>query len=229
MVKKAHHFLALCTPFLLLPFCAYAQKDEKPVSVGVIGGVQLNDPFQANDINVLAPSNIRYSFANHRYVIGPVVQFKLPLHLGLEFDALYRRYGYTSSTGGVDTIADRATVANTWEFPVLLKFRVFGGPLSPFLLAGPNFRYIAGANQNTTLRVFPGNRVNATSSLAQELENRFAAGFSAGGGISVGPRYLRVEPQFRYSRWGWENFVSSPADIFKSNNNQVDFLLELRF
>lgn len=205
----------------------HAQTEERPVSVGVIGGVGLNEPFNSRNVDILTPDNIRYSFANHRYIIGPMVQFNLPLHLGLEVDALYRRYSYTSDAIPFNNVVSTGTTANTWEFPLLLKYRVFGGPLSPFLVAGPNFRYVSPSERNVSF--LSGSGFTSTDSVANELQNRFAPGFSVGGGVSMGAKSIKFEPQIRYTRWGWDNFASNPTGFFQSNKNQVDFLLNLRF
>lgn len=217
-----HRIFAVSACMLFASGALSAQTEERPVSVGVIGGVGLNDPFKSTDVDILRPSNIRYSFNNHRYIIGPMVQFNLPLHLGVEVDALYRRYSYSSDAAPVDAIMHTKTSANTWEFPILLKYRVFGGPLSPFLSAGPNFRYVSEGERTISGSTNAG-------IVPRELKNSFAPGFSVGGGLSLGAKSLKLEPQFRYTRWGWENFASSPSGFFKSNQNQVDFLLNLRF
>ncbi|WP_321474268.1 outer membrane beta-barrel protein [uncultured Paludibaculum sp.] len=222
-----HRIFAVAVCTLSAAGALNAQTEERPVSVGVIGGVGLNDPFDSRSVDILTPSNIRYSFSNHRYIVGPMVQVNLPWHLGLEVDALYRRYSYTSDAAPFDSIVTTRTSSNTWEFPLLLKYRVFGGPLSPFLVAGPNFRYVSEGERTSS--VLSGDPNTGPNSVARELKNSFAPGFSIGGGVSLGAKSLKIEPQFRYTRWGWENFASNPTGFFKSNQNQVDFLLNVRF
>lgn len=222
-----HRIFAVSLCSLFTVFALQAQTEERPVSVGVIGGVGLNEPFSSRSVDILTPDNIRYSFANHRYIIGPMVQLNLPWHLGLEADALYRRYSYTSDAIPFSGIVTTSNTANTWEFPLLLKFRVFRGPLSPFVVAGPNFRYVSPGTRNVSF--LSGSGIVDASSVGNELQNRFAPGFSVGGGLSFGAHSLKFEPQIRYTRWGWENFTSNPTGFFESNQNQVDFLLNLRF
>src|SRR5690242_13211330 len=76
------------------------------VSIGVKGGIPLTDP-------------IRYNDESRRYVVGPSIEFRLPLHLAVEVDALYSRIGrsYSVSTlsgtaGSIFAIRDRG---NSWE------------------------------------------------------------------------------------------------------------------
>ena len=56
----------------------------------------------------------------------------------------------TSSPGAGSPTATR-TVANAWEFPVLGKYAIFGGPRRPFVDAGANFRHVSrsGADPHT--------------------------------------------------------------------------------
>lgn len=222
-----HRIFAVSACALAFSCTINAQTEERPISVGVIGGVGLNDPFDSRNVDILTPSNIRYSFSNHRYIVGPMVQMNLPLHLGLEVDALYRRYSYTSDAAPFNSVISTKTSSNTWEFPILLKYRVFKGPLSPFLVAGPNFRYVSEGERTSS--GLSANPPSSSDLVPRELQNRFAPGFSVGGGVSLGAKALKIEPQFRYTRWGWENFASNPTGFFKSNQNQVDFLLNVRF
>jgi hypothetical protein len=59
-----------------------------------------------------------------RYVVGPEVEVGLPLGLGVEVDALYRREGYSSlfsNFAGSNYSQERA---NSWEFPMLLTIQI---------------------------------------------------------------------------------------------------------
>jgi len=59
------------------------------------------------------------------YVIGPVVELRLPFGLGVEADALYRHVSNPPSAA--------------WEFPILAKYR-FRGRIAPFLVGGVSFQ-----------------------------------------------------------------------------------------
>ena len=186
------------------------------LSVGVKGGIPLTDAFEA-----ASNADLHYVTNTKRYTVGPVVEVRLPLGLGVEFDALYKRLDYEARQSTVST----ATTANSWEFPVLLKARVPSEVVRPYVVAGPSFRHLSNIRQ-VAGSVFTGQFSEVTP---RELQNRFAAGFAVGGGIEFGNRF-RVAPEVRYTRWGWENFQLLPGrSELRSNLNQVDFLLGLHF
>ena len=69
------------------------------------------------------------------------MEFHLPLHFSIEFDALYR--GSQGSFSYASTLSSTATVlyafnqkTKAWDFPLLLKYRFLSGPVRPFLGAG---------------------------------------------------------------------------------------------
>jgi len=96
-------------------------------SVGVKAGVPLNDVY----VNAGQGTFPRFGTTD-RYLIGPEVDLNLPFHLGVEVDALYRRYRLGGS--GV----------NEWDFPILLKYRFQAVPvLHPFIDAGPIFNHVS--------------------------------------------------------------------------------------
>jgi hypothetical protein len=60
------------------------------------------------------------------FVIGPTVELRLPLGLGVEVDALYR--SVKNPPGG------------SWEFPILAKYRLpVRGRIAPFVVGGGSF------------------------------------------------------------------------------------------
>ena len=93
------------------------------LSVGLKAGVPLNDAF----------SNDGFPGSDtKRYIIGPEVEVRLPFRLGVEFDALYRRYSVSG------------TSASEWQFPILLKYHFKGVPLvHPFVDGGPVFNHVS--------------------------------------------------------------------------------------
>lgn len=61
------------------------------ISIGVKGGVPLNDAF-----NAATSGNASYFTNTKRYTIGPELDVNLPLGLAIEFDALYGGWITTS-------------------------------------------------------------------------------------------------------------------------------------
>jgi hypothetical protein len=207
---------------LSLFLCAAAfTAAAQPISVGVKAGVPINDALDALHGNQSA-----YATQTHRYVVGPTVQLNLPFRFSVEVDALYRRLGYQfDQFGGPGSPTTTSTVANAWEFPVLGKYAIFGGPLRPFVDAGANFRHISGVDQvRTTLSA-----INVPVNPAPEFRKATDAGFVFGGGLEVKLGFLRITPELRYTRWGSENFTDPVAALLHTNKNQGDFLLGLTF
>ena len=188
-------------------------------SFGVKGGVPLTTAFRT-----ATSQDLRYLSSTKRYTVGPVVEVRSPFWLGAEINALYKRLRYDSTqTGGANPMAT-ATTANSWEFPLLLKVRSPGRMVRSYFSAGPSFRHLSGLRQSVT-SLFTGRVGEALR--PSELENRFASGFAVAGGLEIGEG-LRVAPEIRYTRWGWENF-RAPAGAFRTNLNQLDFLLGIHF
>jgi outer membrane protein with beta-barrel domain len=110
------------------------------LSVGVKAGVPLNDAY----VNAGQGQFPRFGTTD-RYLIGPEVDLNLPFHLGVEADALFRRYRLGGS--GV----------NEWDFPILLKYRFQSIPvLHPFVDAGPIFNHVSEIQSVTSNVSAPG-------------------------------------------------------------------------
>jgi len=192
----------------------------QPVSVGVKFGVPVTDALETFRGNQAA-----YVSNTHRYLVGPTVQLNLPFRFSIEVDALYRRLGYEyNQFAGPGSPTSTRTVANSWEFPVLGKYAIWGGPARPFIDAGANFRHITGVNQiRSTLAAV---NVNVT---APEFNEDSDIGFVFGGGVEFKLGHVRITPELRYTRWGSENFRDPVASLLRTNKNQGDFILGLTF
>jgi hypothetical protein len=146
---------------LILSLLAALPGRSELFRVGVKGGVPLTDVVKAAD----SPASAR------DYVVGPVVELRLPLGFGVEADALYRRV----SGPGNDT-------SSAWEFPILGKYRMGPGPLQPFVAGGFSF------NRNEVLR-------------ALSRGSDVASGWVAGAGLELGAPVLHFTAEGRYTRW----------------------------
>jgi len=137
-----------------------------------------------------------------RYVVGPKLEVRLPLHLSFEFDALYQRIGFTGYEGsccGSSLVRERD---NSWEFPMIVKYRLPGvGWLHPFAGIGyaPRVVYgkdaIAGSFQNVetgTYTYFSG-KTNISYPVTQ--------GLVVSGGVEWGARHVLISPELRYVHW----------------------------
>ena len=150
-----------------------------------------------------------------RYVFGPQLDIGLPLGLGIEIDALYRREAYHSyfSNSNYNGTADEH--ANSWELPMLLQYR-FPFPLvKPFLEGGYAPRVINGSTHFYS----NGSTIGTDYPVSH--------GVVIGGGVQFGIGRLRLSPGVRYTHWNNTPITVVFADgpTFQSAQNQVDILL----
>jgi outer membrane protein with beta-barrel domain len=194
------------------------------VQWGVKAGVPVTE-------NFATASGLRQSFTSstNRYVVGPTVEVALPHGFGFELDALYKRLHFNGTTTSIDVVTQEKTTANSWEFPLLLKYKPTEGGIRPFVDAGVSFHSIADVKQLVSTRVIPRPVavVTATDN-PPELNDNFNAGFVLGGGIELRAPLIHISPEIRYTRWGSENF-RSPSGFLNSSQNQVEFLVGFTF
>jgi hypothetical protein len=106
----------------------------------------------------------------NRYTVGPTFEVKLPYQLGLEFEMLYKRQHFTglaaSSTRGptfpFDVFVTQKTIANSWEFPVLLKYSLSDRRTHPFVEWGGSLQFLSNVGQVRTTMRFPGSTFETT-------------------------------------------------------------------
>ncbi len=196
--------------------CAIAQT----VQVGVLGGVIATepDPFGNGE--------------SKRYLIGPTIELRLlNRKIGIEFDAIYRRFGNSFSYGPITAPPDyqgpafpvsasSRSRANSWEFPLLGKyyFRDSEAHWRPFVGMGFSLREQWWTTATST--TYPGNQTTNTT-------NSSTSGLDVGATIAAGLEWksrarLSWQPQVRYTRWS--NHSTSGRAL-----NQVDFGLGIRF
>ena len=161
--------------------------------------------------------------------MGSSVQVNLPARFSIEVDALYRRLGYQYDQSLATSTVSARTVANSWEFPALVKFAILPGPVGPFVAAGGAFRHISGIKQlrrTVNAGLAP---VNLELNTPTEFNKENDIGFVFGGGVDFKVRRLRITPELRYTRWGSENFRDPVNALLRTNRNQGDFLLGFSF
>jgi hypothetical protein len=130
-------------------------------------------------------------------IFGVMLEVPLSERFALEADALYRPLH-----GAQREFTRRVRFAHlTWEFPVLLKYRLPRlGPVTPFAEGGPSFR--------------------AEGNLNLQPVSHF--GGTVGAGIEYKWKFVKMSPMVRYTRWG-----GSQADTVTSrvSPNQVQLLV----
>ncbi len=144
------------------------------IGYGVRGGLPLSDFLKAESKTGALTSVVK---GRGNIILGPMFEVRLPFGLGIEADALYRRWD-------AEGPLSKGT-ASTWEFPVYGKFKVPGIIVRPYAGAGMNFqrlgdigKFIGGATVDKSRR-----------------------GFLGAGGIEVKVPHVRISPEIRVTRW----------------------------
>jgi opacity protein-like surface antigen len=185
--------------FLLLLVSSTCILAESPFDFGLKAGVPLNDA-----LSTTPGGAIDYVQSTHRFTIGPFAEFRLPSGFSLEVDALYRSYSFRQALPQASSVS-----TNAWEFPVLAKKSLFGGPVSPYIEGGVALSHLSVKD-------------------VAELNHSNNYGIVLGAGISFHLGSVRVAPEIRYNGWAFQNF-SSPFGGLHSNRNQATVLVGVSF
>ncbi len=177
--------------FLVLAGISHAQ----PVVAGLKIGVPFTDAFQ----NQPYPTVATLTASSNSYTLGPYVEVRLPLHLAIEADALYRGLHFNNITGSASN--------GQWDFPVVAKYKMFKGPVKPYVEGGLDFSHISDVKNFVT--------ANHTSNFGVVL----------GAGVEIHALVLRISPEIRYTGDALKSFDS----VINSNRNQVAFLVGIGF
>jgi opacity protein-like surface antigen len=211
--------------FLLLlgAACAFSQ----PFSAGIKGGVPFTD-----FLSTAESGHINYTSVPNRYIIGVAAELRLPLGFGVEVDALYRHLNYASNSGstGVTTVvSSSSTTGNTWEFPLLAKYRFGAKIVRPYVEGGVAWDTLQGLKQTILTKVLAsGSTTTSSTSSPSELNKNTTTGFVIGAGVDIHALVIHITPELRYTRWGAKQFLD-PNGLLQSNQNQAEFLVGIVF
>jgi hypothetical protein len=223
-------------PQALLVFTFAVSVWGQGISAGIKLGVPITQYFETGTM-VSLHGSADYSAATRRYTLGASVEWRLTNAFGFEADVLYHRMGYVGIVSFFDSANGnfaRSAIdvkGNSWDFPVMAKYR-FGRGVRPYVAGGGVLRYagpVRGLGEQTT-----GSLVTGTSSTSpldttepSELRKRFYPGLVAAGGIELGAGRLRILPEFRYTRWTAN--ISGPGSPLRFAPNQAEFLVGVLF
>jgi hypothetical protein len=164
------------------------------LTIGAVGGLRLTgDPQTYYDTSNSKP-----------YLVGPTIEVRLPLNFALEADALYSRLGDTFYFPGITRESTTRTIANSWEFPLLAKYRLPVPRVHPYLSVGVAPRHAGGRINTIQYGYYPSDV--SFSSVGWHAHDH---AFVLGGGIDVKFWHIRISPQIRYVRWGIPSMPSS--------------------
>ncbi len=143
-------------------------------------------------------SGMAYVSGSDTFLLGPALEAGLPKHFFVEVDAVYHPIESSRHRVLTDgTVFDSFSGAEgrTWEFPILGKYKAGTGRVKPFIEAGPSFRLLT--------------------------ENSSTTGVSAGAGVEVRLRSLKIEPAGRFTHWRPQGDHGAYNTVIV---NQVEFL-----
>jgi hypothetical protein len=190
-------------------------------AVGIKGGLRATD-----DLTIaLEPG----SDESKRYIAGPMLDVRLPLRLGVEFDALYSRFGYTLDYSYLLTVETIRARANSWEFPIIVKYRPPFAGVHPYVGIGYAPRVVHGSEIDSGYYYSPN--MQSITPFRSSYPDSYPTthGLVVSGGIDVDVKRLRIAPELRYVHWV-EPFLSQyPDGIYRlqSAQNEVFILVGL--
>lgn len=201
--------------FSLLVLLAGSWSIAQSLTVGVAGGGRLTDDV----INSTTPES-------KRYVVGPMIELGLPWNFGVEFDALYHPYRYQVSYGGGAAGITDTERANSWEFPILLRYTIPVRRIRPFAEAGIAPRTISGSINSS------GYFLNSTGTISNfngsgPTNWPASVGVVVGGGVRFNVGRLSFSPEVRYTHWTTTPVIDggNNGPTAYSNQEQFDILV----
>jgi hypothetical protein len=208
--------------------CACAAQS---IAVGAIGGGRLTGDvlsFPSPELNGLDTGSA-FRLESRFYDVGPMTEVVLTRGFAVEFNAVYHRQDFLYTFYHDTEYSTNRERDNTWEFPLLLEYKLRLAVLHPFVEAGVAPRTISGRAAGASL-------ISLTTPVGPPppfgpsvpLSYSPSVGFVAGGGIQFNRGHLLLAPQVRYTRWATVpvgGSYYSLGSIYSSNQNQLDLLV----
>ncbi len=190
------------------------------LTLGVKAGAQLTDDLRVGGFPITTPES-------RRYTLGPSIEFGVWGRLAVEIDAMYKRLG-KSSFGGfiIDRYWSRDR-ENSWELPILAKFRILRRIPGPYVLGGYSFRHIAGSGTTNRFCCIGNYGPPGFTLTSYTVHYNFTSGPVVGGGMEFKLLGLILSPEFRYTRWtdrALDNYGSQGFSQ-ESAQNQTELLV----
>jgi hypothetical protein len=163
-----------------------------------------------------------------------MVEIRLPMRLSFELDALYRRFGFTGGSSSVFGHSITRERANSWEFPMILKYNLPVVLAHPFVGAGYAPRtihgtdvssgsFLSGTSQNPPMSIY-------TNYFNQRSDTRYSLthGVVVSGGVNLRAGHVRFSPELRYVHWNAPFLSEFGGDgSFQFVSKQDEFLVLL--
>jgi len=127
------------------------------------------------------PITVRNTLRPGRLVLGPLVELSISARFSVEGNAIASWRVNEFTWRGPSLVGESSTGwAEPWQFPVLAKYRLATGSVRPFLALGPSFRLPNGPDGDL----------------------RAIYGATAGVGLEIRTKRIKISPTVRYTRWG---------------------------
>ena len=181
------------------------------LSVGFVGGTNLTYDYHTFRTDYLDPSfsgGLTSFFLysdSHSFIAGPTIEIPLPKHFSVEVDALHRSLQLKRAyiPPGGQKVNEQGNSTGTWEFPLLLKYKLSLSKVQPLIEVGPSFR----------VRKNPGSA------------DPRSYGVTAGLGAEFGVGRFRIAPVIRYTRWA----TDPPYPTTSTTPDQVELLTDISY
>lgn len=211
--------MRLLALFALGTLAAFSQA----FTFGVKGGVPITDFLSLTQSRgpLSAISN------TNRYIVGPTLELRLPANLAVEFDALFRHFSYRTTLALIGSFEQITATSNAWEFPLLLKYKLRGHFVRPYINGGVAWDRLQGLSATRLDIGINGVPTTTQTSNPLELQNTTSTGVVTGGGVDIHALVLHISPELRYTRWTSQHFTF--GDALHSNQNQAEFLVAITF
>jgi len=199
----------------------------------LIGGAALAQPFSAGLkaglplTDFLSEVQGTSATTTNRYLFGPEVEVRLPLGLGIEFDALYRHFSYTNVLGSVGNAVTSVGSSGNWEFPLVAKYKFPSKIVRPYVEAGVAWDTLMGLKNTASAAVCTSNVCTNVLLAPPAATSKGTMGVVIGGGIDIHAIVIHVAPEIRFTRWAQEYFNLS--GVLNSGRNQAEFLVGFTF
>lgn len=142
-----------------------------------------------------------------RYTVGPMLDVRLPFHLGVEVDALYERFGFTGYFNSCCASSITRERDNSWQVPIIAKYRIPLLPLHPYIGVGYAPRVVHGTDVSTGSYLSgitanpPGSVYTTYTNQKSNTNYSVTHGTVVAGGVDLSFGHLRLSPELRYVHW----------------------------
>jgi hypothetical protein len=156
-----------------------------------------------------------------------MVELRLPWNLAVEVDALYHRNGFLTGNSNFAGSIVESERANSWEFPMLFKYKLAVPKVKPFVEVGLAPRTISGtiSESGFAVDIMTDQRTPFSRVVRTNWNGSF--GIVTGGGVQFGVGRLRLSPEVRYTHWTSAPIGGTFGDgpSYYGTQEQVDVLL----